>query len=292
MKVKLTACLISGILFCTMLCGCVDQSNAESPESTKKSVVATSVTVCEILEALGVNTVVGVPETTTYTIPKCYEEAQNVGAAMNPDIEIIKTLNPDYVLSPKSLEGDLMTKYDNAGLDYYFMDLSGTQSMFESILEVGKLLGKEDAAKGMYAEFEEYMESYQKTNLTENAPRVLLLMGLPGSYVAATDASYAGSLVKLAGGENVYGEEEEAFINANPEDMLQKEPDIILLTSHALPEQVADMFEKEFEENDIWNHFTAVKEGEVYTLDHEKFGMSANFKYKEALDDLQGILYE
>ena len=29
-------------------------------------------------------------------------------------------------------------------------------------------------------------------------------MGLPGSYVVATDKSYVGSLVELAGGDNVY----------------------------------------------------------------------------------------
>ena len=31
-----------------------------------------------------------------------------------------------------------------------------------------------------------------------------ILMGLPGSYIIATENSYVGSLVELAGGENVY----------------------------------------------------------------------------------------
>ena len=68
---------------------------------------------------------------------------------------------------------------------------------------------------------------------------MLILMGLPGSYVVATESSYVGSLVKLAGGVNVYGDGDgQDFLNINPEDMVEKAPDIILRTSHALPEQV------------------------------------------------------
>lgn len=46
------------------------------------------------------------------------------------------------------------------------------------------------------------------------------------------------------------------------------------------------MFDKEFAENDIWKHFTAVKEGKVYDLDNTLFGMSAKLNYPEALDTL------
>lgn len=74
--------------------------------------------------------------------------------------------------------------------------------------------------------------------------------------------------------------------------MLQKDPDIILRTAHALPDQVMEMFKKDFATNDIWKHFRAVKEGKVYDLSYKRFGMSAKFNYKEALDDLEEIFYE
>ena len=126
-----------------------------------------------------------------------------------------------------------------------------------------------------------------------DAPKVLILMGLPGSYVVATESSYVGSLVKLDGGINVYGDGDgQDFLNVNTEDMVEKEPDIILRTSHAMPEQVKIMFAEEFETNDIWKHFSAVQNGKVYDLDNEKFGMSATFRYQEALEELQPILYE
>ena len=95
----------------------------------------------------------------------------------------------------------------------------------------------------------------------------------------------------MAGGKNVYAGEEGDFLNINTEDMLKKDPDIILRTAHALPDQVMEMFAEEFTTNDIWKHFRAVEEGKVYDLSYDKFGMSAKFNYTEALEELEPILY-
>ena len=51
------------------------------------------------------------------------------------------------------------------------------------------------------------------------------------------------------------------------------------------------MFNEDFATNDIWQHFDAVKNGRVYDLTYELFGMSATFRYPEALAELQPILY-
>lgn len=74
--------------------------------------------------------------------------------------------------------------------------------------------------------------------------------------------------------------------------MLQKNPDVILRTAHALPDEVMQMFADDFRENDIWQHFSAVENGRVYDLPYDSFGMSAKFNYKEALELLDEILYE
>ena len=116
-------------------------------------------------------------------------------------------------------------------------------------------------------------------------------MGLPGSYIIATENSYVGSLVELAGGENVYAGTDQEFLTVNTEDMKTKEPDVILRAAHALPDQVVEMFREDFETNDIWKHFDAVQEGRVYDLTYELFGMSATFRYPEALEELQPMLY-
>lgn len=125
------------------------------------------------------------------------------------------------------------------------MDLKSTEGMYESILALGKMLGKEEEAEKLHQEFEDFKNDFAQKHNEQEAPTVLILMGLPGSYVVATESSYVGSLVKLAGGVNVYGDGNgQDFLNINPEDMVEKAPDIILRTSHALPEQVKKCLRK------------------------------------------------
>lgn len=92
--------------------GCVDQSGKS--DNNNLTIAATSVAVTEILEALDVpaDQVIGIPTTESYTVPKKYKKATELGTAMSPDMEVLSTLKPSLVLSPNSLEGDLASKYE------------------------------------------------------------------------------------------------------------------------------------------------------------------------------------
>ena len=166
--------------------------------------------------------------------------------------------------------------------------------MYKSIEELGKLFNKEKQAKKLIDEYVNYMTSFREKYKNNVSPRVLILMGLPGgSYVVATESSYVGDLVKLAGGTNIYGDGDgKDFVNVSVEDMLKQNPDIILRTSHAMPKQVMEYFQQEFSNNQTWQQFDAVKNNKVYDLNNEYFGMSANFNYQKGLETLEGILYE
>ena len=292
---KVTAAVLAAVmLMCTISltsCGGSDSSSEKAGQYNR--IAATSVATCEILDKLEVDGVVGVPHTDSYELPERYKGATELGGAMSPDMEILASLEPDIVLTPNSLEGYLKEQYDNAGIESYFLDLKSVEGMYNSITELGKMFGKEDKAAELVAEYEKTVSDIKDKNAGKEAPNVLILMGLPGSYVVATESSYVGNLVKLAGGNNVYGDGDgQDFLNVNPEDMLVKDPDIILRTSHAMPEQVMEMFDREFKEDDIWSHFRAVKENQVFDLENEYFGMSATFRYTEALEKLDPILFQ
>lgn len=293
MKIKkLLSVFIAGAMLLS-LSACVDQH----PEKTDNSVnaenprlVATSPAVAQICSQLDLE-LVGVCQTNG-VLPERYKDLTTVGMAMNPDLEVLKSLNPDYVLSPNSLQSDLQPKYASIGVNALFLDLKSVEGMYASIEGLGEKFDREEEAAAMLAEFDSFMQEYKDKNAGKESPKVLVLMGLPGSYIVATESSYVGNLVKLAGGTNVYGDGDgEEFLTANTEDMKTKEPDIILRAAHALPDEVKEMFAEEFETNDIWKHFEAVQNGRVYDLDSSLFNMSANFSYPEALKALQPILY-
>ena len=283
---KILAILLASLL----LTSCVSQKSGKKANNGELRIAATSMATVYIMEKLNVD-LVAVPNSEIDPMPERYKDVPKVGMAMTPDIEKLKQINPDYVFSPVSLISDLLPKYKAADLDYGFLNLNNTEGMYKSIEDLGKLLNRKKEAKDLIDDYKKFIDDYKEKHKDKKAPRVLILMGLPGSYVVATENSYAGSLVKLAGAENVYEGTDQQFITINTEDMLKKDPDMILRTAHALPDQVMAMFKKDFAENDIWKHFRAVKEGKVYDLDYKKFGMSAKFNYKEALNDLDKLFY-
>ena len=275
-----------------LLSGCVNQNahTAAAGEADELRIVATSPAVVDIMARLDID-LVGVPNSTLSEIPARYDDATRTGTAMRPDMEVIKTLNPDWVIGPASLQTDMEPKLEAAGLNGIFLNLESVEGLYKSVEQLGELFGRQEEAQEMIDEFSAFYYEYSQVNVDKGSPTVLVLMGLPGSYVVATGKSYVGSLVRLAGGTNVYEDEETDFIIANTEDMQTKDPDIILRAAHAMPEDVVNMFKEEFETNDIWRHFRAVEDGCVYDLPYDQFGMSAKFNFPEALDTLQPMLY-
>lgn len=299
MKKLRIAAVLTAALMTAALCGCVDQhpeenSKAESGSVTNADdlrIAATSPAVADICDKLDID-LVGVCSSTVSTIPDRYKDATQLGTAMNPDTEILASLDLDWILSPSSLESDLQPKYAAIKTKSAFLNLKSVEGMYKSIEEFGEMFDRQEQAQKLVDEYTSFMNKYKNKNKGKESPKVLVLMGLPGSYIVATDNSYVGSLVKLAGGTNVYGDGGgQEFLNANTEDMETKDPDIIVRCAHALPDEVVKMFNEEFSANDILKHFRAVQEGKVYDLSYEYFGMSAGFDYPQALDELQPILY-
>lgn len=273
--------------------GCVNQHPEQNTDdgSDQVRIVATSPAAVDICDKLELD-LVGVCSSTLSTIPERYQDVTTVGTAMSPDLEILKSLNPDYVISPNSLQSDLQPKYASIEVNSLFLNLRSVEGMYASIEGLGEKFDREEQAQALVEEYQQFMEEYRSQNEGKESPTVLVLMGLPGSYIVATESSYVGNLVKLAGGVNVYGDGDgQEFLTANTEDMKTKEPDIILRAAHALPEDVVEMFQDEFETNDIWKHFEAVQEGRVYDLPYDLFGMSAKFNYPDALEELQPLLF-
>lgn len=262
-----------------------EKKAAEEKKSSSPRIVATSPATCDIMDRLGID-LVGVPSSGA---PSRYSKVTKVGTPMSPDMEVIKSLHPTDVIGPDGLKGDLKGQYDKIGVNATFLNLRSVKGLYDSVQQVGDKYGKSEEAKAIVQEYKDFMASYSAKH-GGKSPKVLVLMGLPGSYLVATNNSYAGSLVELAGGTNVFHDSKD-FLTISPEEMLARDPDVIIRTAHGAPKEAQAMFAKEFSTNDIWKHFRAVENGKVYDVDYTIFGMSATFDYPQALADLEPMLY-
>jgi iron complex transport system substrate-binding protein len=256
---------------------------------SKERVVATTVAVTEIMDALEVD-LVGVP-TSSKTLPKRYKGLPEVGNPMSPDMEKVKSLKPSEVLSVTTLGYELKPVFDGVGMKANFLDLTSLKNMQSSISDLGKKYGREKQAEAVVTKLDKKVASIQKEVKGKKEPTVLILLGVPGSYLVATEHSYIGDLVKQLGGKNIVQGEQVEYLASNTEYLKKADPDIILRAAHGMPDEVVKMFDKEFKTNDIWKHFAAVKNNRVYDLEERLFGTTGNLAAIEALDELKKMMY-
>ena len=260
--------------------GCSNNSE-ESKESLKKEngeeiVVATSVAVTEILDELGVK-VSGVP-TSSYDLPESTKDAVKVGNPMNPDLEIIKSLNPDVVVSVDTLGEDYKKLFTDNNIPSEF------------ISTLGERFNKTEKANEILNELKVKEDEF--VNLSKEEKKdVLLVFAAPGSMMIATPSSYIGNLVDKVGANNIVKDDKKPFVSYSNEEIVKLNPDMVLVMTHGMPEQAKKMSEEKFASDPAWSRIEAVKEGKVYYLENGYFGMSANLKVIESLDKLGEIIY-
>lgn len=274
------------------LTACVDQHPESGNSSTEAPrIIPTSYSTLMICEKLDLD-IIAIP-TTSGEVPERYQGLPEIGTAMAPDAEAIAQLDPSDVIGPDTLQETIEPTYQAAGVPYTFIDLQSVQGMYDSITMLGEKYGKQAEAAALVGEYESTMAAFEADIAGKEHPRVLVLMGLPGTYIECTPNSYVGSLVELAGAESVVQVDTiENFVSWNTEELLALDPDYILLTAHGLPDKAMEMFAEEFAGNDIWKHFRAVREGKVYQLDYNLFGMSCTFDWPASLAVLKEILYD
>lgn len=274
----------------SLLSGCQKQEAVVHNHATALKIISTTVATTQIFDRLELP-LIAIPETTK-KLPERYKKIETVGNPMSPDIEKISLLKPDRVYSTSTLESDLADQFAQAKIPATFLDFTSIQSMMDAITTLGTTYDRKSQAEKLNQIFSSTIQQVEKEHQTKKTVKVLILMGIPGSYLVATEHSYIGDLVSLAGGENIIQNETAEYMPSNTEYLQNSNPDVILRAAHGMPEEVKDMYTKDFQTNPIWQTFSAVQSNRVYDLDSELFGMTADINANKALEKMEQLLYD
>src|SRR6185437_13106564 len=99
---------VLGMFLLIMLAGCSSKegtsSNEQPIDPSEDRIVATTVALTEIMDALDID-LVGVPSSYK-DLPTRYTNAKKVGNPMSPDMELLLSLKPTEILSVTTLKYD------------------------------------------------------------------------------------------------------------------------------------------------------------------------------------------
>src|SRR5699024_8357264 len=115
-------------------------------------IVATTYAIVEFLEALNLDAVCVL--TRYKEIPESYQDATEVGNAMDPDVETVLSLDPTHVLSVTNLKSDLEKPFDDYNVPADFLDLDTVDGMFHELEELGETYNRTEEAEKIITDFE------------------------------------------------------------------------------------------------------------------------------------------
>ncbi len=264
-----------------------DLGNKLEFEATPRSVATLNPGMMDILLALGAN-VTGRPTITT-EMKDDVKAIQEIGNPHEPSFEQIAALNAEILIVPPSFQ-QFATTVEATGTKIVYLNMNSVDDIKKTITQYGELFNNSAKANELVAQIDEKIAQ----GATESTLDALIVYGAPGTYLAALDNSLYGDILKKAGGKNIAAdlpatEKFPSYATLSVEKIVERNPKVIMLITHANPATVKEGFEKQLKENAAWKNLDAVKNNQIIILPAELFD-NPGTQVVEAIDYMREVL--
>jgi iron complex transport system substrate-binding protein len=191
----------------------------------------------ETAYALGAQDQVAAVDASSYYPPQALAEKPNFGYYRFLSAEPVLAQAPSLIIGNEETgPPEVVAQLRDAGVPILLLpDNNDIQAARDLIATLGTIFGKQDKAAELIATLDADIAAAQElVTQATSRPRVLFILQPPEAptLVAGGDTA-AGSMISLAGGENIYpgfG----SYIPMTPEGIVEIAPDIILTTDASL----------------------------------------------------------
>lgn len=267
---KPAALLLALIIVSAMLASCgVKQSQGPSsvtdiigrevsvPKDVN-TIVSLTPSNTEIIYALGLgDKLVGRDDYSTY--PQQANSVPVMGDYNGPNVEAVIAAEADVVLAGNHLQQETIDSLQNAGCTVVCSEATTYEEIYKSIELIAAVCGAkpEELVSDIKARISSVKPDDEGTK-----PTVYYVMsyGEFGNWTGG-NGSFINSAIELAGGECVTKDVDVQWVEYSLETLVEKDPDIILLSSLYTVEQLSAAAG--------YSDLTAVKEGRVFVIDIE-----------------------
>ena len=238
----------------------------DTKQNKKSKVVALTSLSADLVGNLSISSLVGMPGSSLFKNKKEFQNIPIVSRGrMQPDIEKIISLKPDYVIGAKGFHDKTLRKLKDLGISTIstniksFKDLESFESQLQKILVTKN--------KGI---LENNLKScYLKIDSSRNNKNVLALVSVK-PMLSPNSKSWSGSLIKRFGFNNLTADlpsqgEFKGYLNINQEWLLKNQPNNLLLVK--TPGSSLDQYKS----LTIWNKLSAVKNKNIFGFDYYGF---------------------
>jgi iron complex transport system substrate-binding protein len=250
-----------------------------------KKIVSLAPNITEILFSLGLDQeIVGVSIHCNF--PEKANSKVRVGSYISLDFEKIVSLKPDLIIATGAGNTrDMVERLERLGFPTYVIFPKNVDNVMESVSHLSQLVGREKEGAEIIQDMRRRRERVVALTLGLPRPRVFLQIG-EAPIVTVGKNSFADDLIRLAGGNNVAGNEKETYPRFGMEEILKRSPEVILISSM----NPRGNYQKVLQEWSRWKTIPAVKNGQIYLIDSDLIDRPSP-RIIEGLEEMARLLH-
>ena len=217
---------------------------------------------CEILCALGCeDTIVGRGKYVDY--PASILDVPVVQSGAETNVEEILKLEPQVVLlNSMSQSEEQVQQLEDNGVKVVVSTTSNIESVYTAITLIGKLMGKDAEAEELIADMQSTFDEIKAKSAGIDKKVYFEISPLQWGLYSAGRSSYMNELAEICGLKNIFDDLEDAWAMVSEEQVIERNPDYIVLITGMGSEGVEEVLSR-----NGWEDISAIKNVKVFNDD-------------------------
>lgn len=169
----------------------------------------------------------------------------------------------------------------------YSMDPHNLQEIIQSVIELGKILGKESKAREITESLKKRIDNIRNSPKNEK-PKVLAIEWIEPFFTAG---HWIPEMIEIAGGINIISKTGEHSHRLDFLEIVKADPDIIVMMPCGFDTKRTILeYNKILKKDQKWNSLRAVKENQVFAVDANSFFSKPSIRTIGGLEILAKVI--
>lgn len=225
-------------------------------------------------------------------------DAVNIGGAHSPNLELIFSVNPDFVIASASTSSNVEMKetLEAAGIAVAYFDVDNFSDYLAMLDICTDITERKDLYEcnglAIQSQIEDIKQAIEERALPEEQRTVLLLRAHSSSVKAkGSKGTILGEMLADLGCINIADSDTSLLETLSVESIIRQEPyRIFVVTMGDDTEKAIDNLNQMMNENPAWGTLDAVAEGRLHLLERKLFNIKPNADWAESYEKLSEIL--
>lgn len=226
--------------------------------------------------------------------------AKNIGGAHSPNLELLLSANPQFILASASTASNVQMKetLEKANITVAYFDVDCFEDYLEMLKICTEITNRDDLYQKNGLEIKNQIDAVKseviKAEIPEQNRRILLLRASSGFVKAkGSKGTVLGEMLNDLGLINIADRDNTLLENLSVEQVIKNQPyRIFAVTMGDDTEKAVENLKRLITDNPAWSSLEAVNQGRVHVMDRKYFNLKPNAKWAESYEKLGNILLE